>query len=144
MQFIQAIPEFLVSTWLWHFTWGWTQVISNALILFLLLHAVARISWLRAALLSLMAHIMTSLTFSAIISFFLVHACDPNTMQADQYMTIYTNLHYVTISFAALYGVLLGIFFTLFNYAYHVPLMRVYSAIVISAALSAVITPLIC
>jgi hypothetical protein len=142
MDQIHGVAEFIVSTWLWHFTWGWTQVACNLIITIVLLRACAGIHWLQSVLLALMAHISTSLVFSACVALF-VHSCELDLIDTDKYMLVYTNVYGITFPFGLLYGCLLSIFFTLFNYAYPLPLVRVYCAVMASSLLSALITPCI-
>jgi hypothetical protein len=139
---MHTITEFFISTWLWHFTCGWMQVALNALLLWFLLYWIAHISLIRAFLLTVMAHVIVSLIFSACI-FMLVHICEPDSAQMEQYTVIYTHPHYVTLSFGLLYSTLLILFFGTFHYAYNLPITHVYIATLLAALISSLITPLI-
>ncbi|HEV2916988.1 MAG TPA: hypothetical protein VGW78_04525 [Candidatus Babeliales bacterium] len=136
MYYIYAIADFIISNWIWHFTWGWAHIVCNVFILWFLLATIVSLSWLRSALLSLMAHITVSLMFSGIASI-IIKGCEV-PIQMDNYMIVYDHTYYVTGSFAALYGLLLAIFFTVFSYAYPLPLLRMYLAIILSGCISAI------
>lgn len=139
MYYVHTVEDFLISSWIWHFTWGWGQVIINALLCWFFVSVLSHMSWLRAALLVLMAHIVTSVVFSACI-FLIAHVCEPDMSQTDSYMIVYTNPLLATASFAALYAGLLMLFCVLFNYAYTLPLARVCLAITLAAILSTCVT----
>lgn len=141
MYILHNVAEYTISIWLWHFTWGWTQVTCSAIITGIFLSILAKVSWLQSVILSLIAHVSVSLIFSAFMYLFFLHGCELDFIETDEYMMVYTHLYRVTFSFALLYGCLLSLFFTLFNYAYSLKLTRVYVAVMISSILSALIAP---
>jgi hypothetical protein len=141
MHILHNLAEYSMSIWLWHFTWGWTQVTLSALLTGIFLWLLAKTSWLQSVILSLIAHVSVSVIFSAFVYIFFLHGCELDFIDTDEYMMVYTQIYRVTLSFALLYGFLLSLFFTVFNYAYALKLTRVYAAVMISSILSAIIAP---
>ena len=143
MQLLNDVAGILISFWLWHFTWGWTQGIMNVFLTWVFLKVVSGVRFLHAGFLAVASHICVTLVYTLFVVGLLVYLLDYQFGDVDSYMVVYGQRQLISLSFAFVYGILQYGFFVVVRRVYQVPLAGVLVVVVLSNTISALIAPLL-
>lgn len=128
-----------VSFLLWHLTWGWRQLFIHFLFLWFFLVVVIPLGWIRSLVYSLLLHLITSAWVVGIIAYGLLYWCHVPIPDTAQYTLIYTELHTITLSFAAVYNGCIFVTALILHRLMPIPRFRLLVALFLSGVTSALL-----